>query len=347
MNKKSFFRERSVAEIGRLAKVRPVYKARGLVELIDNLNLGSEALELRMQVMPGRFYANTKTGSEAARKCYKHGDLISLSQPETQADAHASREIPLAGRARDFAKLAEMREEEINFVGYSWYPVQGRDRRKRIVPFVGLSEAARLYAYAENVSNGIEVRPYADCRRVATEGATVVCSVPSRTKKKPRHEIKLMHVPVIDTSEKRAVIWSLKPEYAPGQAPEHDFWNIRYTREHEPESSDVIRFGPHAIAAYFATVGHMLRTDRHHSMTPMDMNPFALPSKHQADFYNKLCNNVVIYDPSLRGKNKLRKLHLAEKSILLARAIGKFGNEDFAYWDSERDGRIKDYRWGI
>ena len=77
------------------------------------------------------------------------------------------------------------------------------------------------------------------------------------------------------------------------------------------------------------------------------MNPFALPSRHQAEFYRKLSNNLLVYDPTLTSKSKLRKPHLAEKSILLCRALAKFGNDDFAFWDPERDGRLKDYDWSI
>ncbi|MEK6819423.1 MAG: hypothetical protein AABY10_05840, partial [Nanoarchaeota archaeon] len=84
-----------------------------------------------------------------------------------------------------------------------------------------------------------------------------------------------------------------------------------------------------------------------HNMTPMEMNPFALTSRHGASFYNRLNNNVVIFDPSLRSKHKHRKLHLAEKCILWARAIGKFGHDDIAFWDPSRDGKLKDYDWSI
>ncbi len=342
MTKKSFFRERSAAEIRHLS-AKQVYSPRGLVERIDGLDPSSEAIELRTRIIPGNFYINTENSAQAARKCYKHGDLIALSQPKGQGEAYECPDIPLAIRARDFAALGKMKEEEINFMGYSFRPVQG-DKRKRVVPFVWLPEAERVFAYSENMSDGIEVKPYADARRVFRQGADVICKVPSRSKKKSKYTIRLQNVPVLGVTEKRAVVWGVKPHYERGEEPEHSTFNIKYTYESDREGSDVVTFYPHDIAAYIATAAHFWKK---HNLTPMEMNPFALFSRKGVDFYKKLCNNVVIYDPTLSSKSKLRKLNIAEKSIMLGRGIGKFGHDEFAFWNPERDGKLKDYNWGI
>lgn len=75
------------------------------------------------------------------------------------------------------------------------------------------------------------------------------------------------------------------------------------------------------------------------------MSPLALPSRLASDFYRKLGNNVLVFDNTLSSSDKLRKLHIDEKSILIARLIGKYGNDKTMFWDSARDGRIKDYDW--
>jgi len=347
MTRKSFFRERTAKDIREL-DMRQAMNPRGLVDKIASLGAG-QGLIVRVQVVPGRFYQHVEDSREASRKCYKHGDLVALSQPQSQAEAYHNRDIPLAVRARDLSQLAGMREEEINFTGYSFRPLQGRDRRKRVVPFVWLPEAERLFAYAEHmtsyedkegVKKGIQVIPYDDAARVSREGAKVICTVPSRTAKKLRYKIRLESVPVDGTTERRAVVWSLKSDFEAD--PEHSQWNIRYTGEKDPEGSDIFTFYPHDIAAYMATAGHYWRQ---HNLTPMEMNPFAVFSRRGAGFYNKLCNNVLIFDPKLSSKEKTRKLHLAEKSILIARAIGVFGHDEIAYWDPLRDGKVKDYDW--
>ena len=68
----------------------------------------------------------------------------------------------------------------------------------------------------------------------------------------------------------------------------------------------------------------------------MEMNPFALSSKLEAEFYINLCNNLIIFDPSLKSKDKLRKLNIDEKSILLTRSIGILGHDKTFFWDPNR-----------
>lgn len=348
--RKSFFRERTAAEISHLYTQR-VYDARGLVRRIDSLNLG-EALELRFQLLPGRFYRNVDTWAEASRKAYKHGDYLALSQPASLQSALDSPEIPLSIRARDFAKLGKMREEDINFIGYSFRPVQGRDRLKRMVPFIWCPEGVRLFGYAENLTGGIRVQAYADSARVKSEGANVIVSVPSRTRKKPRYSFKLVHVPMTRNSANLASVLSLRsaliqedgtgePE---GRKSPHEMYNMRYTWEAEREGSDAVFLYPQDVAAYIAVIKDQKLK---HNMAPLVMNPFALTSRHGAELFTKFCNNVVIYDPTLKGKKKLRKLHVAEKGVLWGRAISVFGHDDIAFWDPERDGRLRDYSWSF
>ncbi|MBS3076916.1 hypothetical protein J4233_01455 [Candidatus Pacearchaeota archaeon] len=351
MAKKSFFAERTAAQIEDLS-VQEVMRQRGLVKTIDDLNPAIDALVVRAQLIPGRFFRGVETQAQASRKAYRHGDLVALSHPQTKQDCYESREIPLMMRARDFARLGEMKEEDINFFGYSVRPEWG-DRTKRVFPFVWIPEGVRLFGYAENNTGGIGVEPYADARKVRTSGASVVVSVPSRTKKNPRYKFKLVNVPFVSqTPENLASVLTLRPqviqddatgEPITGRTP-HDNYNIRYGYEGDREGDNPITFYPHDLAGYLGIVKGQLGE---HNMTAMEMNPFALPSRHQAEFYMKLCNNVLMFDPTLEGKTKLRKPHVAEKSLLLVRAIGVFGHDDFAFWEPARDGKLKDYNWEI
>ena len=354
---KSFFRENTVTQI-RSLEIQETSRQRGLVERISNLEAG-HGLVIRARIIPGKFYQNIETGQEASRKCYKHGDLIALPYPQTKEEARRCPDIPLAIRAQALSELEKMKEEEINFVGLSTRPNWG-DRTGRVTPFVACPEGIRIFAYAETMTNyidsegkvqhGIKVEPYADAKRVKEEGASIVVEVPSRTAKNPRYKFKLLHVPILRGPENLATIMALKPELV--QSPitgeplkgrtAHSLYNIRYTWEDERERSEVITYQPQDIAAYIKIAGDFWK---HHNMTPMEMNPFMLVSKKGAEFYNKLCNQVLVYDPSVSGNDRLRKLHLAEKSILIARAIGHFGHDNFAFWNPERDGKLKDYDW--
>lgn len=325
--RKSFFQERTEAQI-RSLKPKKFYLNRGLVKAISDLG-SEESIEIRTRLLPGNFYSQSSP-VEASRKFYKHGNLVQTVNPKSQKYAYSHDRKPVS--AEDFSFMENMNEEDVNYVGYSFYPVQGNDKRKRAVPFVWLLEGARIFTYSEKLAS-IEVSPYEKAERVEVEGASVVCTVPSREKKKGRYKIKLEHVPVVDSKERLAVVLSLKSDFYQ----EHKEFNIRYTYKDDRESSDIFTFYPQDIAAYIAVMKYFSEKD---NFTPFCMNPFILPSRKEAEFYNRLCNNVIVYDAS--GKD--RKLHIAEKSILLGRFMNVFGYESSTF-KKERDVRLSDYLW--
>ncbi len=347
MIRKAFFMERTARQIAEL-RTKPVYKQRGLVEKIADLDLDC-GLVVSCQLVPGNFFRNVDSSYEASRKCYKHGEMLRLGHPETKADCDKSPTIPLQLRAEVLSALKGLKEEEISYIGFSFKPSWG-DRLERRVPFLWSPEALRLFAYSESTQDGITVKAYKDAERVKLEGATVLAKVPSRRKDVPEYLFRMLHVPIVRSQHNLATVLMLKPaqlqEGARTVSPRipHDSANIRYPYETDPEASEVITFYPHDIAAY---LGVIRDETRKHNITPLEMNPFALFSRKGAEFYKRLCNNVIVYDPSISTKDHLRKLHLAEKSILLGRAIGKFGHDEIAYWEPSRDGKLKDYDWGI
>ena len=209
MTKKSFFRERTPAMIKKLHN-KEIYRQKGITERINGLDPSEEGLILRCQLIPGRFYINVENGAQASRKCYHHGDLIALSHPKTKEQCYNSNLTPLQLREQDFSKLEKMKEDEIYFTGFSFQPGWA-DRIKRIVPFVWCPEGGKLFAYAENMTEGIKVKPYKDSKKVRSEGASVVIEVPSRTQKKPRYQFKLLHVPILRSQYNLASILSIKP----------------------------------------------------------------------------------------------------------------------------------------
>ncbi|MFH1408318.1 MAG: hypothetical protein ABIH34_00255 [Nanoarchaeota archaeon] len=344
MTRKSYFNQRTATEMRDLL-MKQFSRGRGLTERILDLHPADECLEVRVRITPGRFFRGNRTGSEASRKAMKHGDLIKLSQPELQREAYHTSETPMDVIARDFKELEETREDEIQFIGYQWRPVQGNDREPRIVPFVSLPEAVRLFEYAEEMTGGITVQPYDDSMRVGREGANIITSVPSRTRKKARYGLTLEHVPIKARKERKAVVWSLRPKYTGSTGePKDTQYSFCYTYDHQRQESDRVVFNRHDIAAYLAVIKH---EEARGNLTPMEMNPFALPSQLMADFYNRLNNNVLIFDPSLQPLDKRRRLHLDEKCILLARAIGVLGHDATIERDFLKDGELKDYDWSI
>ncbi len=345
MAKKSFFKEKSEKEIREL-NLRTVFSKKGLVEKILELNPASEGLEIRVQLLPGQFYRNTQSWKQASNKALKHGGYIPLSQPTTITEALKSRRLPHQIRKADFGQLDSIHEDEINLIGYSFKPIQGVDRRKRLVPFSWIMEGARIFAYSERLKKGIEVKPYDDAAKVEQEGADVIVIVPSRKKRQRRYTIRFKHVPIIDNQRKRAICWSLDTNFERGEEPRHKTFNIRYRFEHDREGSDVKVFYPHEIAGYLAIAKHYAAKEG--NRVPWDMNPFAKPSQKLVDFYKRITNNVVIYDPTLGKSGGTRKIHIAEECLLLGRAVRALGHDKTLFWNPERDPKtLADYDWTI
>ncbi|MBI2632081.1 hypothetical protein HYW75_03695 [Candidatus Pacearchaeota archaeon] len=344
MVKKSFFRKRTPEEILEL-KISRVYSQRGLVDRIWDLDPNSDAIELRTTPIPLRLLLGTYSAAEASRKDYKHGLTIHVDQPQSQKEALEYPYTPLAARMKAIDEsLRDRKEEEINFIGITWQPILGTDRRWRVVPFDVPIEGVKIYDYALHRANGIEVlNKYTDAGAVMREGGQILCKVPSRTKRRERYKINLFHVPIHKETKINAIIWSLRSQYESGKEPERLTFlhNLRYEYPKTQKSSDIVVFGPHEIAAYLATIRKYW--DGLNNTVPLAANPFPLPSKAYVDFSEKLDNNIVIYDKTLTSRNKLRNLHLDEKCILLARAIKVKGIWNTVFWDPSRDGPIKDY----
>ncbi len=326
-------------------QVQRIFTHRFLVDRIWGLDRATKALELRAPLIPASFRQYVKTQARASRKNYKHGPVIHIHQPLTREQAYGYPYIPLTARMKSFeAAFKDLREEEINYLGIAWHPVQTRDRRWRVVPFDAVLEGTKLYNYAVNRAGGIETEErYTNAAVVQREGGQIFCTVPSRTKGRERYHLTLMNVPIMQGKEKNAIIWSLKSQYEPGSEPERTTFlhHLRYECSAGSQGSDIFVFGPHEVAAYLAAIKrywHGLE-----NTIPLEMNPFPLPSKKWASFYEALNSNVMIYDPTLAGREKLRNLHLDEKCMLLARSIKLKGAYETAFWDPERDGPIKNY----
>ena len=363
--RKAYFRDRTLAQKRRLdlddtplRNVQSGVPVGSLVQRVDELSQ-NEGIVIA-PLLPDDFYMSTQTPQAAARRAFHHIKYVPMSQPKTKGEALESAEIPLQIRERDFDKLTdaigpapETGAENSQFnLGYSFRPVQGRDRDKRNVPFVWIADAARIFSYSNQISAPIDVEDYSRSQRVSIEGASVVLGVPSRRQKQPRYRFKLENVPIKRSAANLATVLSLRPSIAHlesgepllGEMP-HERYNTRYNYLGDREgSANQKTLYPHHLAGYMAIIADQWDPlEGKKNLTPLEMCPIALPSRHQMEFDKRVRNNVLVYDRNVRSKNHLRRVYVAERSLLLGRALVVFGNNDFAFCDAHRDGRLADY----
>ena len=347
MAKKSFFNKRTPSEMQKELEMRRVNWQRNLVDKIWNLN-EDQGIILMSPIIPLQFLGRSEGQAADSRKHYKWGQFLPIKQPQSQEEAHNCQPyIPLIGRMHAFDELRRVNEREVNYLGISWRPVQGNDRRLRLVPFDSVIDGVSIlnYANSENIgSTGIEVNSkYTNARIVQREGGQVICRVPSRTKGREKYSVVLKHVPLAAGKEENAIILSLDTNFM-GKEPERETFlhDLRYAYNQSGQYSDRVVFGPHEIAAYLETIRKEWKgIDK---TVPLKMNPFPLPSRAFYEYGQKLDNNLLMFDPTLQSKDKLRNAHLDEKCILLGRAISVKGPWETAYWDPARDGSLTKYR---
>lgn len=348
-NRKKFFRKRTPDQILDELSSRRVCTGRNLVENIwEDLDENSQALILMFPIIPPHFLSSFKSQAQSSRKDYKHGLFVPVVQPATVEESYQMTQngfIPMNGRMQALDTNTRGKDErEINYLGISWKPIQGNDGVPRFVPFDAVHEGIKIYAYAHQHGSGIEVNAnYTNSQIVQREGAQVLCKVPSRTKRMERYHVNLRHVPLLQGKEENAVVLSLKPHYEEGEVPERTTFmhELLYRSDSGRAGSDRIVFGPHEIAAYLAIIRDNWKGVN--STVPLRMNPFPIFSKGLFKFAEKLDSNILVYDPTLQSKRKLRNLHLDERCILMSRAIGVKGVWKTVYWDSRRDGSLKEY----
>ena len=343
--KKPFFEERTAKEIKDL-KIQEHSSGAGLVDLILGINPAEESILVNSHILPESFYKGGLCEATVSRRYFRHGTYVRLSTPFSLQDTLLSRRNPLGYRVEALKPLEKVPEEKLFVMGYEFRPPFGADKRKRRVTFVWDLEGARLHGYAEKMTTGVTIDVYADARKVATEGASVVVRVPSRTAKHSRRLANIQHVPVVDNQWKRAVWRRMTSSYQEGsEVPHRTFGAVKFNSEDEIADSDVVQFYPHDMAGYWAGVRHFIKME---NRVPWDMDPFAKPSGLSVNFYNLLNNNVLIQDATLKPKARPRKLHLAEKSVLLGRLLAVKGHDATFFWDPKRDPKkLADYDWSI
>ena len=290
--KKGFFREPTAAE---MRKLDLTHTDSDFIARILTLK-PEEALVVDYKLVPDRF--------QGPRTFRKYGPVVQLSNED---------------HSGSIVTPAQLREEAVNdltgkgaHLGYSYTPTIGADGRPRRVSIVDCLEGARIFHYAhppkDNTIDGspIEVeRDYDDSGAVPINGATLVVTLPSRTKGHPRYSMRVDHVPISDSEPQL----DLASCFATDHICDSSRYKIRHGTETEP--INIVDICAHEVAAYLAIAEHYQGDN---NSVPWDMNPFATPTELTLDFYKRLETQVLIQTPE---DQKARKPNQVEKAILL------------------------------
>ena len=368
MIKKTFFQERKYDELLDMSLTN-VENPQGLVDVIEELDSDKEGLVLDFPLVHPAFEKSgnpqvvsrkTLRGVKRVGNNRYYPSYLQLQQPRSKENAVAffnKGNFPINLRNKAFFDSMKNVPEENNFnVGYMVWPVSGNDLSPIMVPFWSIAEGCMVDSYNSRIckgENGSKVeRVY---------GPEVIVKVPSRHKKAQKYVIKFSNVPSKEfTDNQNAVIgWNTRPAYGKmvdenfvqdeSFAPLHKLTNLSHEGSHRNgESFQFTMVYPHCVAAYQAILRQAMNNEK--DFSSLEMSQYALLSREDASFYNKLRNNVLIREKNEEGDYVLRRPRLDQKSMLLARRVGnkvkkleKGQIQETMFWDAERDGRIADY----
>jgi len=328
---KPFFKEPSAAEILKADSIR-IITGPSLVQKIKDIEKDQAGIIL-CDLIPKQF--DGKDEFDRSRKFMKHGPELKIRRLHSLADAEKEERLPVELRREAFGSLANRA-----YPGYSTKPFLRPDKRTRRFSLGENCAGTQLYCYASHFNEEIVIKPYDDAKRSGREGAKIAAKIPSRTLGKDPYEFMVYSVPIEDGPEKLALAWHVWTTHSCRKKQ----WNIRYNFEDAKEDSEQISLCSHEVAAYLAIMEYY--KDEQSNALPADMNPFAVPSQQDVDFYKKLCNQCLIIrmdqkaakdietalSPTLEGRlsmqkveklfgRKPRKLYGADTEILLFGSI--------------------------
>jgi len=366
--KKQFFKIRTPREILKL-DTTTINEPKGLVKIIDDMDKKSQAIILDFKLMHPDFNIEgsseqyisriTLRGIRPKNNLKKYPSYLRLNQPKSRAQAYAEERLPISFRNLEFLSMKNLAEEENYIVGYMRRPIVGLDRSPLLTSFWSIMNGAKMDGYNSRICSRMPPVFNAGTKVKIDHGPTIFVEVPSSTKGKSKYPQQWLDVATdLHDSRNRIKCWSTKPTYGrfEGDCFIEDFSkspeSTRYNYGNEGKFKDGCNYkfqelDPKAVAGYYGIIRHFRERG---NLAPLTYSQFAIPSRSDVIFWNKLENNVLIKEVNLSGKEVFRHPRMDQLSMLFARWIAQKMNDETQvqetmYWDPSRDGKISDYPW--
>lgn len=329
---KQYFQTPTLAQITRDS--RPVYVSRPykFVEKAFGVEEG-EHLVVNSMLIPPRF--------KTAKKFLKHGDFVEIPTPESIDEAVEKYMVPWLLRQEEFNSIHSIYNAGCSFRPFADFQDDKRERRVRLVE---KCEALRGMSYGAQTGFDIDmIKAYDDAERVSKDGATIAVTVPSRTKKQPRYKFNMQSI-VIDSNDPNSYAIA-NGFYTTIDIPVKR-WSFRYNFYDDKEDSSVVNIFAPEISPFYKFMMQELHDEYNPNKSVAEMSPFGIPTNLTVEYYKRLLSKVVIYDPRLKSKNKLRKLNKAEQEVMLWALVKETDyNQTFFRMLNSRDGPIEGIDW--
>jgi len=289
---------------------------------------------------------NLNQGFSSSRKFRKHAPELRLYS------SHLSLEEARA-MTEEFSKKRFLRDQSIPLhlreavaaglsitnlpSGFLWFPIKGRDKRARKISLYHTVDGHRIFTHG-----GVKVKPYADARKVAVEGAEVIVSVPSMSVSNDNYEFKLIRETIVD-NEEQFVIGSMFA--STHECGDKQFNNIRYKYADDKEDSKLVNICKHEAAARLGIIEYYYREDEKFNYVPLKNSFIPLLSRRFAYGACRALDSLLIFDDD--AKDECRKPRAGELEAIYWLLVHQLGPENALFSSTNRDGKLKNYNWSL
>lgn len=301
----------TVSEILNGKNVKEATAGNDLASLVDSL-AENEAALIQGNLIPQR-YSN-------AKKFFRYGQELYLRTPHSKLDAIKKRLRPCTLLFDAFSRIPNQPIAAVSF--YSLYDFSTVHR----FMLEDVIQGVKLYGYSVRYA-AIDIAEDREYKQIKEKGSNIVVKVPSRSEKRQRREFTMQHIPIYDNQNKY-LLWSV----VEGNCYCEDK-RFETSLKSKTPGKNPINYCPHEIAAYIAIAA---RQRRKNNEVTAEVMPFPKISPRMAKFWKNLTTRVMIED------NRKRPLNKAERNILLADFVKKFGPREAM---RTRQVHYADYKW--
>jgi len=375
MAKKAFFERRTEAKIQDL-DIKLIESPKNLSKIIEDLNPRTEAIVIDTRnnkvslTHPSFRLDDPLYGSRRSLRGVKRsGDTrvfpnyISLQQPRSGEEAvkfFRKGHLPFKLRNKSMFEAMSSIPEENNFhVGYMFRPVIGNNQSPILVPFWALGGGNQIDVYSQRIREKLKQNSGTEVLR--DYSPEVIVKVPSTEEKHGRYTVKWHNVTrrSIHEQERAIIGWGTRPAYGviheddfvqrEDAAPLHEFYaSISHEGKHRHgESFEFTQIHPHSIGSWYEIIRDSIREGDY---ATLEMSQYALLSREDAAYWNKLNNNVLVIENGLSEKPVIKHPRIDHLSVLFGRRVqnnlrrlNRGEVQTTLYWDAERDGKIAKY----
>ncbi|MEK6951897.1 MAG: hypothetical protein AABX29_02675 [Nanoarchaeota archaeon] len=287
-----------------------------LVERIEDIPEGESLLIIALL----RRYPEQTTPSYL-----KKGTPIEVPYPKTQTEAiewqtygvpflrnHPKEAIPLRLRAHAFSELSNNGSpRDLARIVFS-EPQWGKTRYKRVTTPNEILEGQRIYSVNHQQDQDITAYIYCDqemAPEAETQGGKAIVKIPSRYINGDEINFTRLHLPVYDNEFKLAIAELFETT---GHKSGFEFNFLNFSPKQDPTTSSWMIIDRYDIAGELAIVKKAKQEELFNSNKhpiPLEMIQFPIFNQKHIDFYKRMLDSVLVWDPI---KEKPRKPRYSE-----------------------------------